>query len=605
MNELDSLRGRERWIAKVRLLGVPFAVVEVGLISTGYPPGYELRAWIVTAALAVGAVAVWFLARQELELRAQKLLGLAALALDTGVIGAYVVIYYAYEPDSPVRQIMMLPVVEGAVRYGVAGALVIPVVLAPFLAWGEALRSDRYDRSFSVDAITLPFGIEILVGLIVAWLAMRLRQEAVTSESRAAEAEELRDRLGRRADQLEAVNRVGRALASSLDQEEALSRFLAEVTSVFDFDRLAIVLAEGDDAFVMANAGRDHEKLFPAGTSRPVASSVLQDILADGQTIVRGDMRESPRYPEERELGAIGLQSRVVAPLPVGGSILGMLSVSREAADAFSEDEVELTTLLARQLASAVQNIRMFTAERNAAEELRRLSALRADFVSLVSHELRAPMAAVIGCASTLRARWRELTPEQRESFLALIEQETGRLSTVVGDVLDTSRIEAGTFTYAFGEVDVADLVRETAAMIEMANDEVRVTSMVIEPLPAVRGDHERLRQLLLNLLSNAAKYTVSGDEIELRAAAEDGLIVVSVADHGPGIAPDQHRLVFEKFGRVNSGGRSKPGAGLGLFIARSIAEAHGGTLDLRSDAGAGATFTVRLPIAQREDAAT
>jgi K+-sensing histidine kinase KdpD len=605
MNELDSLRGRERWIAKVRLLGVPFAVVEVGLISTGYPPGYELRAWIVTAALAVGAVAVWFLARQELELRAQKLLGLAALALDTGVIGAYVVIYYAYEPDSPVRQIMMLPVVEGAVRYGVAGALVIPVVLAPFLAWGEALRSDRYDRSFSVDAITLPFGIEILVGLIVAWLAMRLRQEAVTSESRAAEAEELRDRLGRRADQLEAVNRVGRALASSLDQEEALSRFLAEVTSVFDFDRLAIVLAEGDDAFVMANAGRDHEKLFPAGTSRPVASSVLQDILADGQTIVRGDMRESPRYPEERELGAIGLQSRVVAPLPVGGSILGMLSVSREAADAFSEDEVELTTLLARQLASAVQNIRMFTAERNAAEELRRLSALRADFVSLVSHELRAPMAAVIGCASTLRARWRELTPEQRESFLALIEQETGRLSTVVGDVLDTSRIEAGTFTYAFGEVDVADLVRETAAMIEMANDELRVTSMVIEPLPAVRGDHERLRQLLLNLLSNAAKYTVSGDEIELRAAAEDGLIVVSVADHGPGIAPDQQRLVFEKFGRVNSGGRSKPGAGLGLFIARSIAEAHGGTLDLRSDAGAGATFTVRLPIAQREDAAT
>jgi signal transduction histidine kinase len=426
---------------------------------------------------------------------------------------------------------------------------------------------------------------------------MRLRREAETAESRAAEAEELRDRLGRRADQLEAVNRVGRALASSLDQEQALRRFLAEVTSVFDFDRLAIVLAEGDDAFVMTSAGREHETLFAAGTSRPVAGSVLQDILADGQTIVRGDMKESPRYPEERELGAIGLQSRVVAPLTAGGSILGMLSVSREAADAFSEDEVELTTLLARQLASAVQNIRTFTAERSAAEELRRLSALRADFVSLVSHELRAPMAAVIGCASTLRARWRELKPEQRESFLALIEQETGRLSTVVGDVLDTSRIEAGTFTYAFGDVDVADLVRETAAIIEVANDEVRVTSTVIEPLPAVRGDRERLRQLLLNLLSNAAKYTVTGDEIEVRAAAEDGAVMVSVADHGPGIAADQQRLVFEKFGRVNSGGRSKPGAGLGLFIARSIAEAHGGTLDLRSDAGAGATFTVRLPV--------
>jgi signal transduction histidine kinase len=88
----------------------------------------------------------------------------------------------------------------------------------------------------------------------------------------------------------------------------------------------------------------------------------------------------------------------------------------------------------------------------------------------------------------------------------------------VVGDVFDTSRIEAGTFTYAFGEVDVADLVRETAAMIEVANDEVRVTSTVIEPLPVVRGDRDRLRQVLLNLLSNAAKYTVSGDEIEVRA---------------------------------------------------------------------------------------
>jgi signal transduction histidine kinase len=124
------------------------------------------------------------------------------------------------------------------------------------------------------------------------------------------------------------------------------------------------------------------------------------------------------------------------------------------------------------------------------------------------------------------------------------------------------------------------------------------VTASVVDPLPVVRGDRDRLRQLLINLLSNAAKYTVSGDQIEVRAAAADkGAVLVSVEDHGPGIPPDQQRLVFEKFGRVNSGGRSKPGAGLGLFIARSIAEAHGGTLDVRSDPGSGATFTIRLPI--------
>jgi signal transduction histidine kinase len=206
-------------------------------------------------------------------------------------------------------------------------------------------------------------------------------------------------------------------------------------------------------------------------------------------------------------------------------------------------------------------------------------------------------MSSVIGCASTLRARWRELNADQRESFLALIEQETGRLSTLIGEVLDTSRIEAGTFTYAFGDVDLAELVRETAAMVALGTDEVTVATTVLDPLPAVRGDRERLRQLLVNLLSNAAKYTVSGDQIEVRATAGDGTVVVSVADHGPGIALEEQRLIFEKFGRVNAGGRSKPGAGLGLFIARSIAEAHGGSLDVESEPGAGATFTFRLPV--------
>jgi signal transduction histidine kinase len=253
--------------------------------------------------------------------------------------------------------------------------------------------------------------------------------------------------------------------------------------------------------------------------------------------------------------------------------------------------------LLGRLVASAVQNIRAYEAERKTVEELRRLSALRADFVSLVSHELRTPMAAVIGSARTLQQRWRELSPDQRESFLALIGDETTRLAALIGDVLDTSRIEAGTFSYTFGDVDMADLVRESAAAGNVGQDEVKVLAEVRDPLPVVRGDRERLRQVLMNLIENAIKYSPAGDVVDVRAYAYDAQIRIDVSDHGPGIAREDQTLIFEKFGRVHSGGGGKPGTGLGLFISRSIAEAHGGSLDVRSSPERGALFTLALPV--------
>jgi signal transduction histidine kinase len=273
-----------------------------------------------------------------------------------------------------------------------------------------------------------------------------------------------------------------------------------------------------------------------------------------------------------------------------------MISLVRVEPDSFSEDEIELVTILGRFLGSAVQNIRAYEAERATVEELRRLSALRADFVSLVSHELRSPMAAIIGSAATLHQRWRELSPEQRESFLALIEHETKRLADLVGDVLDTSRIESGTFSYSFQDVDVGDLIRESAALAESAQDEVVVRPHVDEPLPFVRADRERLRQVITNLVDNAVKYSPAGAQVELLAFVENGRITVEVRDRGPGVAPEHQSLIFEKFGRVK-GEHAQPGTGLGLFIARSIAQAHGGSLEVRSAPSDGATFALVLPL--------
>src|SRR5205807_5340620 len=158
----------------------------------------------------------------------------------------------------------------------------------------------------------------------------------------------------------------------------------------------------------------------------------------------------------------------------------------RRERDGFAPAEIDLMGVLGRLVASAVQNIHAYEAERKTVEELRRLSALRADFVSLVSHELRTPMASVIGSARTLQQRWRELSPEQRESFLALIGDETTRLAALIADVLDTSRIEAGTFSYSFSDVDLAVLVSESVAAARLGQDEVELRADVSDFLPTI-----------------------------------------------------------------------------------------------------------------------
>jgi signal transduction histidine kinase len=249
---------------------------------------------------------------------------------------------------------------------------------------------------------------------------------------------------------------------------------------------------------------------------------------------------------------------------------------------------------------SAVQNIRAYEAERERVEELRQLSAMRSDFVSMVSHELRSPMATVIGSARTLNDRWHDLTEEQRATFLAMIADETSRLAVLVTHVLDASRIEAGTFTYTFREVAVDELVRSaTAAAAAGADDGVAVVTEIEPALPRARGDADRLRQVLGNLLENAIKYSPHGERVVVRAHAYDRRVIVDVEDRGPGISEDQHELIFEKFGRATLGDDdTHPGTGLGLYIARSIAEAHGGTLVVRSAPSSGATFTLSLPVA-------
>jgi signal transduction histidine kinase len=597
--ELARLRETERWIAWVRLAAVPFAIIEVGLLSTDYPPGYENWAWAATALLAVGAVLFQLLSRAEAFARAPRRIGLLGLALDTAVVSAFVLIYQ-YEIGSPVNQLYFVVLVEAAVRYGIRGGLLTPLGITPLLGLAEWWRETKFDHppfGYQADHVVFPWGLLTLTGMIVGWLVDRLRRETETSQAQVGEAERLRDELGHRADVLEAATRCARALSSSLDLDEAFEAFIRELRGFVPFDRMAIVLEEGGAAQVMAVAGVGADAVFSRGSRQPVGETLLADVLRTGQPVYREDMTE-PRYSEEREFLDLGLHCRIAAPLLQGPRAVGMVSLVRREPRAFAEQEFELVGLLGRLVASAVQNIRAYESERNTVEELRRLSALRADFVSLVSHELRAPMASVIGSAQTLRQRWRELTPDQRESFLGLIGSETERLAALVEDVLDTSRIEAGTFTYRFADVDLGALVRDSVAGISLAQDEVAVTADLHGELPPVRGDRDRLQQVLTNLLDNAVKFSPAGGQVKVSAFRQDSRVRIEVADRGPGVPREQQRVIFEKFGRGHTAGSpGTPGTGLGLFIARSIAEAHGGSLEVWSAPAQGATFTLTLPV--------
>jgi signal transduction histidine kinase len=576
-----------RWLVLLRAALVVVGAIAVAL--TDFPPSYEPWAWAVVGFFAAVTVFSGVLSVVELgpvtRVRARILL----LALDALVAIGFISVF-SFETGEPWRALYLIPIAAAALRFGLVGGLVGGVVMT-----GATLVIDALGPGLQWRTAFARVLVGVLAGLVIGRLRDTLNAEQSRAEARAAEAERLRDELGHRVDVLETANRCARALGSSLELDEAFGAFIRELRGLVPFERTAIVLVEGNTATTMATAGRGAGDVFPPGNSDPIEGSLLERVL-DGKIVVRRDLTDQDS-PADEQLLALGLRSELVTPLLVGARTIGMLSLSRERPDAFSEDEVELVSLLGRLVATAVQNIRAYEAERRRVEELARLSQLRADFVSLVSHELRSPMAAVIGAARTLQDRWRMLNADQRESFLALIGDETARLAELVGDVLDTSRIEAGTFTYRFEEVDLGRIVDEAVDTAVLAQQEVPVVASVHGALPEIRGDRARLRQVLSNLIENAVKYSPEGGEVRVSAAAANGAVRIAVRDAGPGIPPDQQGRIFEKFGRVDVPGASKPGTGLGLFIARSIAEAHGGSLDVSSGAEPGSTFTLTLPV--------
>jgi PAS domain S-box-containing protein len=233
--------------------------------------------------------------------------------------------------------------------------------------------------------------------------------------------------------------------------------------------------------------------------------------------------------------------------------------------------------------------------------EERRLEQLKADFIATVSHELRTPLAAVHGAAKTLLREDIDLGHEVSRQLLALISEQSDRLARMVEDILLASRLESPELELATEQVDVGELAADAIAAVRVQASEQLTLELTVAPsLPPVAADRDKLRQVLVNLVANAVKYSPAGGRIAVEAWADNGHVGIAVRDQGLGIAPSEQGLIFEKFYRADANmTRGVSGSGLGLYITRGLVHRMGGTISVESKPGEGSTFIVTLPAAK------
>jgi signal transduction histidine kinase len=233
------------------------------------------------------------------------------------------------------------------------------------------------------------------------------------------------------------------------------------------------------------------------------------------------------------------------------------------------------------------------------------LEQIKSQLLSTVSHELRTPLASIKGFATTLLRRDVEWDEDSRREFLSIIDEESDRLSELIGNLLDMSRIEAGELPVEPEPTDLQPIIRDTAAEFQMMTGDHRIEVDLPQDLPLVMADPRRARQVLRNLVENAVKYSPGGGEIRIEARPQQGELHVSVGDTGIGIDADQLDRIFDRFYQVDSASTRKVGgSGLGLAISKAIIEAHGGAIWVDSQPGVGSTFHVTLPLASSRAAA-
>ncbi len=429
----------------------------------------------------------------------------------------------------------------------------------------------------------------LLVALLCGLLLEQLRREHYETERERA--------LSAR---LSALNDLFQQLSASLELEPTMQTVSEASRRLLGAD-VTLTLLRREDGTGLHVAASSGLGLDAARETLELNEESLEQLLALDAPHVFQDTAVDAA-PVRRFMQAQGIAYLAVVGLALAEERLGMLCAGRRYREPFSEGDLAFLNALAQEGALSIRNARLYERERQQVQRLQTLEALQASFVSVVSHELRTPLTCIKTSVDMLESTQDRDLSGIREELLHTISHHTGRLETLVEDLMDATRLEAGQLTLSLQPTDLRLLVEKTVrAFAPLVRGKKQLMDMDLpDNLEPALLDRHRIEQVLTNLISNAHKFAAKGGHIGITLSAEDHDLCLTVSDDGPGIPLSQQDRIFDKF-YVVTDGRGLTGVGLGLYIARQLVELHGGRIWVESEPGGGSAFHVLLP-KERDD---
>jgi PAS domain S-box-containing protein len=415
--------------------------------------------------------------------------------------------------------------------------------------------------------------------------------------------------IRRRNEYLAASAEIGKLVTSTLDLNTIFARTVNLINERFRFYHAGIFIVEetGFNAALREATGEAGKEMKEQKHTLPVNDkSIVGKVTLNGDAVIVNDVMANPTHkfnpllPETRAEAAI--------PLKIGSRVIGAIDIQSKAVNAFTEDEITVLQTLADQIAVAIDNARSFELSQQAVMEMRELDRMKSQFLANMSHELRTPLNSIIGFSRVIIKGIDGPVTELQQQDLTAIYNSGQHLLGLINDILDLSKIEAGKMELAFDEVNISDITNSVlSTMSGLIKDKPIQMRRNVQPnLPTVRADAIRVRQVMINLLSNAAKFTDEGTitvDVGLRRGTSGhNEMHIGVTDTGTGIAQQDQTKLFQPFSQVDdSPTRKTGGTGLGLSICQHIVNMHGGKIWVESEVGKGSTFHFTLPLFHKD----